>query len=144
MPRSLNGAPTWKTTITRTTIIGKGIKKETDLSQVSKVIFPLKTDQLNNCFLPELPESDRYTHLERDEAYFSKSSAELDRVGEMKFVKNNQKLNKSVAGYRHSYAEPKLKGDKIGSKKPFAEMLHRTNSTVSNSGRVGIASVHPY
>lgn len=69
----------------------------------------------------------------RDANYnFSKSTIELDQVGDGKYKKG---------GYRHSYAEPKLRVEK-GGKKHF-EMLHRTNS-VSNNGRVGIASVHPY
>lgn len=93
----------------------------------------------------ELPESERYSTLERDGYHYSKSSVELDKVGEMKYDQKflkNQKV-KNAAGYRHSYAEPKLKMEKSG-KKHFPDMLHRTNSSVSNSGRVGIASVHPY
>lgn len=85
----------------------------------------------------ELPESDRYP----TDSY-SKSYHELDKVGDMKYdpkFTKNQK-NKS-AGYRHSYAEPKLRMEK---KNGFSEMLHRTNSTVGNNGRVGIASIHPY
>ncbi|EFA05191.2 uncharacterized protein LOC660934 [Tribolium castaneum] len=63
----------------------------------------------------------------RDTNYnLSKSTVELNQKG----------------GYRHSYAEPKLRVEKGGGKKHF-EMLHRTNS-VTNNGRVGIASVHPY
>ncbi|KAJ8969628.1 hypothetical protein NQ314_001664, partial [Rhamnusium bicolor] len=88
----------------------------------------------------DLPESDRFLDN------FSKSSIDLDKVGEMKYdpkFLKNQKLVKNSAGYRHSYAEPKLRMDKNG-KKHFSEMLHRTNSSVSNNGRVGIASVHPY
>lgn len=74
-----------------------------------------------------------------DESYtFSKSSVELDQVGEMKYSKNQ----KNSAGYRHSYAEPKLRMEAKGGKKHF-DALHRTNS-VTNNGRVGIASVHPY
>ncbi|KAJ8958052.1 hypothetical protein NQ318_002062 [Aromia moschata] len=88
----------------------------------------------------ELPESDRFVDG------FSKPIADMDRVGEMKydqkFVKN-QKTSKNAAGYRHSYAEPKLRMEKNG-KKHFSDMLHRTNSSVGNNGRVGIASVHPY
>ncbi|XP_044260318.1 uncharacterized protein LOC123008536 [Tribolium madens] len=69
----------------------------------------------------------------RDTDYnLSKSTVELDQVGEGMYKKG---------GYRHSYAEPKLRVEK-GGKKHF-EMLHRTNS-VTNNGRVGIASVHPY
>lgn len=93
----------------------------------------------------ELPESDRYSSIERDRYHYSKSTIELDKVGEMKYdpkFLKNQKV-KNAVGYRHSYAEPKLKLEK-NSKKHYPEMLHRTNSTVSNSGRVGIASVHPY
>lgn len=86
----------------------------------------------------ELPESDRYH--ERD--YFSKSSHHLDKVAESKydpkFVKN-QKVGKGSGGYRHSYAEPKMRIERKG-----YDMLHRTNSSVSNNGRVGIAAVHPY
>lgn len=93
----------------------------------------------------DLPESDRYPGMDRDPYGYSKSSVDLDKNSESKydpkFVKN-QKM-KNSAGYRHSYAEPKLKMDK-NAKKHFSEMLHRTNSTVSNSGRVGIASVQPY
>lgn len=83
-------------------------------------------------------DDDRYNSMDS----YSKSTADLDKVTEMKFQKN-QKL-KNAAGYRHSYAEPKLRLEKSGGKKHFAEMLHRTNSSVSNNGRVGIASVHPY
>ncbi|XP_063927262.1 uncharacterized protein LOC135140582 [Zophobas morio] len=73
----------------------------------------------------------------RDTNYnYSKSTAELDQMGEGKY-----KNQKNSAGYRHSYAEPKLRMEK-GGKKHF-EVLHRTNS-VTNNGRVGIASVHPY
>lgn len=60
-----------------------------------------------------------------------------------KYAKNQMKYKQQPAGYRHSYAEPKKSIDKIG-KKIFPEMVHRTNSSVSNSGRVGIASVNPY
>ncbi|CAG9821444.1 unnamed protein product [Phaedon cochleariae] len=84
----------------------------------------------------DFPEADRFVET------YSKSSAELDKVSELKYVRN-QKATKNSAGYRHSYAEPKLRMDKAG-KKHFAEMLHRTNSSVGNNGRVGIASVHPY
>lgn len=85
----------------------------------------------------ELPESERYPGLDRGADLDKHCDAKYDP----KFIKN-QKM-KNSAGYRHSYAEPKLKMDKSG-KKHFTEMLHRTNSTVSNSGRVGIASVQPY
>ncbi|KAK9746717.1 hypothetical protein QE152_g5951 [Popillia japonica] len=106
----------------------------------------------------ELPESERYPGLDRGADLDKHCDAKYDP----KFIKN-QKM-KNSAGYRHSYAEPKLKMDKSGKKhftemlhrtnstvkmdksgkKHFTEMLHRTNSTVSNSGRVGIASVQPY
>lgn len=85
----------------------------------------------------ELPESERYP--------FSKSAAEIDKVGEMKydakFLKNQKLKNPS---YRHSYAEPKLRLEKTSKYHHHPELLHRTNSSVSNTGRVGIASVHPY
>lgn len=73
---------------------------------------------------------------------------ELDKVAEMKydpkFIKN-QKVKPNGPGYRHSYVEPKLRVEPKSSKKPFNDILHRTNSSVSNiSGRVGIASIHPY
>lgn len=90
----------------------------------------------------ELPESDRY--LERD-SYYSKSSVDLDKIGDVKYdtkFAKNQKV-KNAAGYRHSYAEPKLRVEKKNVKH-FNEVLHRTNSTVSNGGRIGIASLHPY
>lgn len=97
-------------------------------------------DAMRDRHFQELPESDRFLDN------FSKSSIDLDKVGELKydqkFVKN-QKMAKNSAGYRHSYAEPKLRLEK-GGKKHFSEMLHRTNSSVGNNGRVGIASVHPY
>lgn len=94
----------------------------------------------------ELPESDRY--LDRDSYQFSKSSMDLDKVADMKydpkFIKN-QKMKPNGAGYRHSYVEPKLRIEPKSGKKGFNnEILHRTNSSVSNSGRVGIASIHPY
>lgn len=60
-----------------------------------------------------------------------------------KYAKNQIKYKQQSAGYRHSYAEPKKSLEKIG-KKIFPEMVHRTNSSLSNSGRVGIASVNPY
>ncbi|XP_056635551.1 trichohyalin [Diorhabda sublineata] len=88
----------------------------------------------------ELPESDRFLDG------YSKSSIEIDKVGEMKFDQKfikNQKQVKNSAGYRHSYVEPKMRMDK-NTKKHLSEMLHRTNSSVGNNGRVGIASVHPY
>lgn len=55
-----------------------------------------------------------------------------------------QQVMQNVGGYRHSYAEPKLRMERMGGKKLFPDMLHRANSSVSNSGRVGIASIHPY
>lgn len=63
---------------------------------------------------------------------------ELDQ-DELKYI---QSQKTRAAGYRHSYAEPKLKLEK--SKKIFPDVLQRTNSSVSNSGRVGLASIHPY
>ncbi|KAG5866708.1 hypothetical protein JTB14_033348 [Gonioctena quinquepunctata] len=94
----------------------------------------------NNRHYQELPESDRFLEP------YSKSSNEfeksIDLKHDQKYVKN-QKVVNSSAGYRHSYAEPKLRMEKNG-KKHFSEMLHRTNSSVGNNGRVGIASVHPY
>lgn len=74
---------------------------------------------------------------------------ELDKVADIKydqkFIKN-QKLKPNGAGYRHSYVEPKLRvvEPKSGKNKGFNEILHRTNSSLSNNGRVGIASIHPY
>lgn len=90
----------------------------------------------------ELPDNRRYPGLDREPYNFSKSNAELDKVGEKFTPKAHQKF-KQPAGYRHSYAEPKLSLERMG-KKHHPEMVHRTNSTVSNSGRVGIASVNPY
>lgn len=77
----------------------------------------------------------------------SKSAHNMDKITDTKydpkFVKNPQKTFKSVPGYRHSYAEPKMKIET--KKKSMAEMLHRTNSTVGYMPpRVGIASLHPY
>ncbi|CAH1954361.1 unnamed protein product [Acanthoscelides obtectus] len=72
---------------------------------------------------------------------YSRSGVESER-SDNKFTKN-QKVTKNSAGYRHSYAEPKMRTDKNGAKKHFAEVLHRTNSTAGN-GRVGIASLHHY
>lgn len=73
---------------------------------------------------------------------------ELDKVAELKYdpkFTKNQKLKPNGAGYRHSYVEPKLRVEQQKSeKKGFNDILHRTNSSVSNSGRVGIASIHPY
>lgn len=43
--------------------------------------------------------------------------------------------------YRHSYAEPFHQFKPAG--QPTHEMLHRTNSSLS-SGRIGMASIHPY
>nr|XP_023015404.1 uncharacterized protein LOC111504914 [Leptinotarsa decemlineata] len=91
-------------------------------------------------YYQDMPESDRFLDN------YSKPSIEPDKISEIKhdqkFVKN-QKVVKNSAGYRHSYAEPKMRMEKSG-KKNFSEMLHRTNSSVGNNGRVGIASVHPY
>ncbi|CAG9862553.1 unnamed protein product [Phyllotreta striolata] len=85
----------------------------------------------------DLPEADRFLDG------YSKSNGELaEKMGDSKYIKN-QKQGKGSAGYRHSYAEPMLRMEKNG-KKYFPEILHRTNSSVGNSGRVGIASVHPY
>ncbi|XP_018334788.1 uncharacterized protein LOC108743699 [Agrilus planipennis] len=93
----------------------------------------------------ELPESERYTRL--DQQQFSRSSADLDRLGEIKsqinhdsrFLKNQKGKN------RHSYAEPKLRTDRNNiNRKQYPEMVQRTNSSLSNNGRVGLASVHPY
>ncbi|KAL3271152.1 hypothetical protein HHI36_021650 [Cryptolaemus montrouzieri] len=92
----------------------------------------------------ELPESDRYPTIDRDYNY-NKSSHELDKAQDMKydsrFVKNPK--TKNGAGYRHSYAEPKLRMEK---KNGYSDMIHRTNSSVGSNGngRVGIASIHPY
>lgn len=117
----------------------------------------------------EIADSKRYPGLDREGYPFSKSNVELDKVGEKydpkydtkfdqkydpkydqkydpkydpKYGKSQKQL-KQPAGYRHSYAEPKLSLEKMG-KKHYPEMVHRTNSSVSNSGRVGIASVNPY
>lgn len=109
----------------------------------------------------ELPESERYHsgsghQLEREYDYrFTKSSVDIDKIGggggggsgdvkyDGKFLKNQQKIKSP--SYRHSYAEPKIR---IEPNKKYhhhhPELLHRTNSSVSNTGRVGIASVHPY
>lgn len=107
--------------------------------------FARDKDHHHRSYIMDLPESDRY--IERDSYHFSKSSVDLDKVEDLKFdgkFLKNQKVLKNSAGYRHSYAEPKLRVDKSNGKKHFNEMLHRTNSSVSNGGRVGIASVHPY
>lgn len=82
----------------------------------------------------EISQERRYPGLDREQ-FFSKSSVELDKL---------EKLRPKFKppGYRHSYAEPKLSMERLGKKHP--EMIHRTNSSVSNSGRVGIASVNPY
>lgn len=87
-------------------------------------------------------EDDYYRNKdERDHHYSrSKSPVETNQHEDLKYVRNPK--GRHAAGYRHSYAEPKLKMDK--SKKLFPDMLQRTNSTVSNSGRVGLASIHPY
>ncbi|XP_060533696.1 uncharacterized protein LOC132706393 isoform X2 [Cylas formicarius] len=101
-----------------------------------------------NRHFDDLPESDRYNPPIVDN--YAKSSLNLDKTSDgkydPKFVKHPQKFFKSVpAGYRHSYAEPKLRMEKGVNNKYYAEMLQRTNSTASNSNaRVGIASVKPY
>lgn len=94
----------------------------------------------------DAPDNRRYPGLDREPYNFSKSNAELDKVAEKYNHKYEQKAHqkfKQPAGYRHSYAEPKLSMERV-LKKHHPEMVHRTNSTVSNSGRVGIASVNPY
>ncbi|XP_017785087.1 PREDICTED: SUN domain-containing protein 2 [Nicrophorus vespilloides] len=80
-----------------------------------------------------------------NDGHFSKSNGDLDQVSarydSSKYVKNQKSSN-----YRNSYAEPKYnsRSQEQQQQKKY-EMLHRTNSSVSNSnGRVGIASVHPY
>ncbi|KAF5304203.1 hypothetical protein FQR65_LT08010 [Abscondita terminalis] len=80
-------------------------------------------------------------HNYEDDFYRNKDAyhPELDQE-DMKYLRAQK--SKNSAGYRHSYAEPKLKLEK--SKKVFPDMLQRTNSSVSNSGRVGLASIHPY
>lgn len=110
-----------------------------------RFFFKLTIESFSRSYT-ELPESDRY--LDRDSYQFSKSSMELDKVAEMKydpkFIKNQKTKPNTAAGYRHSYVEPKLRVEPKSGKKAFNEILHRTNSSVSNSGRVGIASIHPY
>lgn len=78
---------------------------------------------------------------------------DLDKVPDAKcdprFAKgHHQRAAKptSGAGYRHSYAEPKLRAEQQQQQqKNFKDILQRTNSSVSsNTGRVGIASIHPY
>lgn len=94
----------------------------------------------------EPPESRRYPGLDREPYNFSKSNAELDKVAEkysQKYEPKPQKY-KQPAGYRHSYAEPKLSMERSMKKHHHPEMVHRTNSSVSREGRVGIASVNPY
>ncbi|CAH0549472.1 unnamed protein product [Brassicogethes aeneus] len=70
-------------------------------------------------------------HFQDEDRY---KSIELEKVEKynQKFDNKNQKVKN-----RHSYAEPKLRVEKNG-KKHFSEMLHRTNSSVSNNNRVGI------
>ncbi|XP_066144895.1 uncharacterized protein [Euwallacea fornicatus] len=95
----------------------------------------------NNRHFQDLPESDRYNSLMIEK--MSKPIHPEDKMYDPKFVKNPQKSFKSIPGYRHSYAEPKLKIEQ--KKRNMAEMLHRTNSTAGYMPpRVGIASVHPY
>lgn len=99
-----------------------------------------ETESQKERFYHDLPESERFIDA------YSKSSIEMDRSGETKYDQKfmkNQKVAKNSAGYRHSYVEPKLRMEKTG-KKHFSEMLHRANSSVGNTGRVGIASLHPY
>lgn len=95
--------------------------------------------------------------LEREYDYrFTKSSVDIDKIGggggggdvnnkyDGKYLKNQQKIKSP--SYRHSYAEPKIRIEQNNKKyhHHHPELLHRTNSSVSNNGRVGIASVHPY
>lgn len=87
----------------------------------------------------EEPEPRRYP--ERDYNY-SKSTIELDKIDKYPQKYDQRKQYKQPAGYRHSYAEPKLSLERV--KRGHHDMIQRTNSTVSNSGRVGIASVNPY
>ncbi|KAH1011819.1 hypothetical protein HUJ04_001106 [Dendroctonus ponderosae] len=87
----------------------------------------------------DLPEADRYNSLLMESV--SKSN---EQKYDAKFAKNPQRDFKGVPGYRHSYAEPKLKMEQK-KKTTTADMLHRTNSTVGYlPPRVGIASMHPY
>ncbi|XP_030754869.1 trichohyalin isoform X1 [Sitophilus oryzae] len=93
----------------------------------------------------DLPEAERYGSSLVDN--FSKSTHNLDKMSDskydQKFIKNPQKMMKSVPGYRHSYAEPKIRIEPR--KKNVSDMLHRTNSSVGYmQPRVGIASIHPY
>lgn len=78
----------------------------------------------------------RYSNLEKESYHLSsKSNIEVDKLQpEIKFRKP-QKIKQPPG--------PKLSIEKMG-KKMYPEMVHRTNSSVSNSGRVGLASVNPY
>ncbi|CAG9767843.1 unnamed protein product [Ceutorhynchus assimilis] len=94
----------------------------------------------------ELSEADRYNHIMNDSSP-SKSAHNIDKMAQIKydpkFVKNPQKSFKSVPGYRHSYAEPKMKIEP--KKKIIGDMLHRNNSSIGYMPpRVGIAGIHPY
>lgn len=94
----------------------------------------------------DIPENRRHPGVDREGYSFSKSNIELDKVPEKYNQRYEPKIHqkfKQPAGYRHSYAEPKMSMERV-LKKHHNEMVHRTNSTVSNSGRVGIASVTPY
>ncbi|XP_050293001.1 uncharacterized protein LOC126733652 [Anthonomus grandis grandis] len=101
--------------------------------EVTDFTRPDDRDIRNSRHYQELPEADRYN------AIISQPETKYDP----KFTKNPQKSFKSVPGYRHSYAEPKIKIDP--KKKNMPDMLQRTNSSVGYlQQRVGIASMHPY
>lgn len=100
---------------------------------------------LMNSKYQELPEAERYEGGAVFEYHrYGGDQTGLEGKYDPKFLKNQQQqlLQRGKnPSYRHSYAEPKLRMDK---RYHHPELLHRTNSSVSNSGRVGIASVHPY
>nr|XP_022901054.1 uncharacterized protein LOC111414103 [Onthophagus taurus]XP_022901055.1 uncharacterized protein LOC111414103 [Onthophagus taurus] len=76
--------------------------------------------------------------------YDPKFESKFDSKYDSKFVKNQK--GKNSAGYRHSYAEPKLKVENKKKQGHYPEMINNNQYKNGNSstGRVGIASVHPY
>ncbi|KAL1489427.1 hypothetical protein ABEB36_014323 [Hypothenemus hampei] len=98
------------------------------------------SDLRSNRHFQDLPEADRFNSMIMDSG-MSKCSISSETNG--KFIKNQKGL-KPIPGYRHSYAEPKMKLE-LQNKKGGGEMLHRTNSSVGYlPPRVGIADIHPY
>lgn len=95
----------------------------------------------------ELSEHERFPGLDRETARLQHHNMASSNGGHLNMKSAGPPpppdvVTAAASRYRHSYAEPH---HMLSHPQPshHHEMLHRTNSSVS-SGRVGIASVHPY